>query len=257
MIILNNYNFTMAAYSSLTAYAMKQRMAHINNKKMNPNYKANLFNNKMFTNFILKLKTSNQKMYDQIQKTTDTINNINNINNNNDQAKNIYQNIMNLLTQKIENNNKMCGYALKINGIINDLHDVVENSSPVINTPEHPFTKMNIDRHLMIGSSIQPYVYETEPVIDIDEDNIVSGIWTDRIDITGFLDNNINEIYNLIINNNICQYEEHNDGTIEVKLYELEYEHVNGNVSFIRSMIIDTNKNMMTIIKTWDITLNC
>jgi hypothetical protein len=241
----------MATSSSLTVYAMKQRMAHINNKKMNPNYKANLFNNKMFSNFILKLKTCNKKMYEQIQKTTDTINN------NNEQDKTIYQNILNLLTQKIEDNNNMCGYALKINGIINDLHDVVENSSPVINTPEHPFTKMNIERHLMMGSSIQPYVYETEPVINIDEDNIISGIWTDRIDITGFLDNNINEIYNLIINNNICQYEAHNDGTVEVKLYELNYEHVNGNVSFIRSMIINTNKNMMTIIKIWDITLNC
>jgi hypothetical protein len=243
----------MAAYSSLTTYAMKQRIAHINNKKMIPDYKANLFNNKMFSNFIIKLKMSNKKMYDQIQKTTDVINTINN----NEQTKNVYQHILNLLTKKIDDNNNMCAYAVKINDIITDLHDIVENSSPVINTPEHPFTKMNIERYLMVGTAIIPDDYESLPTINVNNHNIVSGIWTDRLNISGFIENNINEIYNLVINNNMFEYQENNDGTVEVKLYKLEYEHNNGNVTFIRSMIIDTNKKLMTLVKTWNVVLTC
>lgn len=255
MILVDNhsnikYNFNMASYSSFPSYAMKQRMVHINNKKMNPSYKANLFNNKMFTNFILNLKTSNKKMYEQIQKSS------NMINNNNEQVKDVYQNIFNLITQKIVDNNNMCEYAAKINDIITDLHDVVENSSPVINTPEHPFTKMNIERYLMVGTSIIPEDYESLPTINVNH-NVVSGIWTDRIDISGFIDNNINEIYNLVINNNMYEYEKKNNGTVEVKLYKLEYEHTNGNVTFIRSMIIDTNKKLMTLVKTWNVVLTC
>jgi hypothetical protein len=166
----------------MMSYAMKQRIAHINTKKMNGSDKSKLFNNQMFRKFIINRNNNNKKLGDSIKNEI------------------LSQNLINFSKSKIDTNNKMCSYALKINGIINDLNDVVENSSPIINTPEHPFTKMNIGRHLMVGTSIQPYVYETEPIIEIDADNIVYGIWTDRIDITGFLDNNITEIYNLIIN---------------------------------------------------------
>lgn len=242
----------MSTYSALTEYSIKQRIANINYKKMNPGYKANLFNNKMFNKYISKRKNYIKNIQDNLNKTIAALNN-----NDNDNVKIVYQNLINMLTKQINNNNNMCEYAVKINGIITDLHDVVENASPVINTPEHPFTKMNIERHFMVGTSIQPYVYETEPVIDIDEDNIVSGIWSDRIDITGFVDNNINHIYNLIINNNMCEYETNEDGTVEVKLFQLDYEHINGNVSFIQTMIIDINKKIMTLVKIWDITLNC
>ena len=225
------------------SYAMKQRIAHINNKKMNGNDKSQLFNNKMFNRFIINMNDNNSKIKDSIKNLSDLNNNID-----------VRNNLILSLTSKIERNDKICSSARKINSIINDLHDVVENSSPVINTPEHPFTKMKIERYLMVGTSIKPYVYESLPTINIDNN---TGIWTDRIDIGGFVDENITEIYNLVKNNNVCDVQENDDGTVEVNLYELTYEHLNGYVTFVRSMIINPKTNLMTLVKTWNVVLTC
>ncbi len=235
----------------MLSFAMKQRIVHINNKKMNGNDKSKLFNNKMFNKFMTIINNNNIKINDTIKKINEKIDL--NVNNNH---TNVYNNLINSLTAKIDNNNKICIYSMMINGIINDLHDIVENSSPVINTPEHPFTKMKIERNLMVCSAIIPDDYESLPTINVNN-NVVSGIWTDRINIGGFVDNNINEIYKLIVNNNMYEYQEKNNGTVEVKLYELNYNHVNGNVTFVRSMIIDPVNNLMTITKTWNVVLNC
>jgi hypothetical protein len=213
----------------MMSYAMKKRIEHINNKKMNGNDKSKLLNNQMFRKFII--NTYKNKSHQQNQINLESSNNM--------------------------MNNLMCNYALKINGIINDLHGVVENTLPIINTPDHPFTKMNIESYLMIGTSIQPYVYEIEPIINIDNNNnIVYGVWSNMIDIGGFIDNNINEIYNLVIKNNSYNYRENDDGTIEVEMNILEYEHINGSVKFIQSMVINPKKNLMTFVKTWTIVLN-
>lgn len=227
----------------MMSYAMQRRIERINEKKQNGNDKSQLYNNKMFKKFVTKLNDSSKTHYDDIYKISGNSNN--------------NQYIINDLKNKIEYNNKMSMYALKINSIINDLHDTVDNASPVINTPEHPFTKMNIENYLLTGTAIQPYIFEFEPTINIDNNNVVSGMWTDRIDIGGFQYNNIEQIYNLVVNNNICEYIKKDDDTVEFKLYELNYEHFNGNVTFIRSIIIDTNNNLMSFIKTWNITLNC
>ncbi len=226
---------------------MQQRIAYINHKKERGNNKSQLFNNQMFGKFITKNKNKNKILMDII-KTANT--------NSSDNYNSLQQNLINLSTNKISINNQICDYALKINGIINDLHDVVENSSPVINTPEHPFTKLNIERHLMIGTSIKPYVFESEPTITINESGKAIGIWSDRIDIGGFIDNNINTIYELVINNG-TECTKNSDGTIKVNLYELKYEHINGDVTFVRSMVVDPVNNMIHIIKTWNITLTC
>jgi hypothetical protein len=238
--------------SFLTEYAIQQRINRINNKKINGNYKSKLFNNQMFYKFCSNIRNNNNELNNKINKYQDSINNTNQ-----EKVHYFYKTLIKISKVKIEQNNKLRNYALMINDIINNLHDTVENSSPIINTPEHPFTKMNIERCLMIGTSIQPYIYESLPIINIDENDIVYGVWTDRIDIGGFIDDNINQIYNLIINNTTNEYLKHNDDTLEVKLYELKYEHINGNVSFIRSMIIDPKNNLMTLIKTWNIVLNC
>ncbi len=236
------------ATMTLSDYDRKTRMNKFLQKKMNGNDKSQLFNNKMFAKLIDEMKNNNQDMQNKIKNLVGI----------NDEHKNdIFKNVCKIMTQtfnnKISHNNKLSDLAKKANGIINDLNDVVDNSSPIINTPEHPFTKMNIERHLMIGTSIQPDNYEALPIVTIDDNNVGHCVWSDRINISGFIDNNITEIYNLVISNNICEYQTHQDGTVEVNLYELKYEHINGNVTFVRSMLIDPNNSVMTLIKTWNI----
>jgi hypothetical protein len=233
------------------SYAMQKRLEHINNKKKNGHSKSHLYNNNMFHKFISQKNSKNIELKNVIQKITEKFND------SNDSYKSIAEGVVNSVIAQISQNTMICEYATKINDIINDLHDITEMSSPIINTPEHPFTKMDIERHLMIGTSIVPDVYESLPTIHISNDNVVTGVWSDKVNICGFIETNINQIYNLVVNNNIYNFQTYNDGTLEVVLYELNYEHINGNVKFVRTMIIDQNKNTMTIIKKWNVMLNC
>ncbi len=230
---------------------MKMRLAHINNKKKLGTSKSHLHNNNMFHKFIFQQKLKNKKLNDTIQKINEKFND------NNYNYKTTTEKIINSFTTQIDQNTKICEYASKINDVINDLHDIAEMSSPIINTPEHPFTKMDIEGHLMIGTSIVPEIYECLPTINISDDGVVTGVWSSKLNITGFIDTNINKIYNLVVNNNMYDFQIYDNGIVSVILYELNYEHVDANVKFIRTMVLDCNKNVMSLIKTWKIVLNC
>jgi hypothetical protein len=222
------------------------------NQDMNYN-NIDVYNNCVFRKFMTKNNGNNNNIHKMLNQAIKMYHEAEN--NNNYDSMMIQKKIIEHCNNRISQLNNINKYSMIVNNIINDLNYTVDSSSPIMNSPNHPFTKLHINRDLMVGTQIIPDDNEYQPEIIINDDGTVTGTLTDIIRISGFTEYNFNQIYNRVLSSNDFNVKQYNNGELDVKLYDFEFDHINGDVLFERFMTISPDTKTMFIIKHWNIQL--
>ncbi len=222
------------------------------NQDMNYN-NIDVYNNCVFRKFMTKNNGNNNNIHKMLNQAIKMYHEAEN--NNNYDSMMIQKKLIEHCNNRISQLNNINKYSMIVNNIINDLNYTVDSSSPIMNSPNHPFTKLHINRDLMVGTKIIPDDNEYQPEIIINDDGTVTGTLTDIIRISGFTEYNFNQIYNRVLSSNDFNVKQYNNGELDVKLYDFEFDHINGDVLFERFMTISPDTKTMFIIKHWNIQL--